>query len=586
MTVTETEIRTGSHPHRQRMQLMDALRIVNKRPQTTSRTLNVFFVCGFTPLHLKTFLSAYLQVLCPDRSIQLHTGLYGDVVGNLERAADAEADAVAVALEWPDFDGRLGVRAAVSTQPHIDDVRHSIENQSHRIQRVIEERLAGKKVALALPSLPIRLVSTRPKWLLNGLDAVLLKCVADFAMWASEKPHVRLLNPAQLDELSPSDARWDVRSELAAGFPYQLNHASILADLFSRMIITRVPKKGLITDLDDTLWNGIVGEVGIDAISWSLDRQTHVHALYQQRLGALAKMGAFLGVASKNDPAIVQQAFGRSDLLLDVTQVFPVEVSWGPKSAAVQRILQTWNVGPESVVFVDDSPIEVAEVQSAFPEIECLLFPKNDPKACVDFLDYIQDIFGKEVISEEDALRISSIRTQPAPSADFLQTAEAEISISWKKDPMDARPLDLINKTNQFNLNGKRYTESEWANYLRDPKSQLLLVSYEDKYGRLGKIAVIGARVDGGKISVETWVMSCRAFSRRIEHQCLRQLFNKSGVDEIMFQFEATPRNGPLHEFFTCLMGTAPEGPFNLSRRHFEQECPQLFHVVRKTEDE
>jgi FkbH-like protein len=352
------------------------------------------------------------------------------------------------------------------------------------------------------------------------------------------------------------------------------------------MIFPRLPKKGLITDLDDTLWHGLVGEVGVDAISWSLDRQTHVHALYQQQLCAIAKAGAFLGVASKNDPAVVRQAFERTDLLLDTAQLFPVEVSWAPKSAAVQRILQSWNVGPDSVVFVDDSPIELAEVQAAYPEIECLLFPKNDPKACMEFLDYVQDIFGKDVVSEEDTLRISSIRTQPAPSSDFLATADAHITVSWKKDPSDARPLELINKTNQFNLNGRRYTESEWAKYLREPNSHLLVASYEDKYGRLGKIAVMGARLGGGKLSIETWVMSCRAFSRRIEHQCLRQLFDKFGVDEITFEFEATPRNMPLQEFFTSLMGTAPAGPFNLSRAHFEQQCAQLFHVVRNTADE
>src|SRR6185369_13364316 len=232
MTVAETEIKSHTRPLQHRMQLMDALRIVNGRPQTAARKLNVSFVCGFTPLHLKTFLSAYLQVLCPDRSIQLHTGLYGDVVGNLERAGEARVDAVAVALEWPDFDARLGIRAAVSTPPQIDDVRESVANQSDRIQHVIEERLAGKRVALSLPSLPVRFVSGRPKWLLNGLDVVLLKCVADFATWASEHKHIKLLSPARLDELSPSDARWDVRSELTSGFPYQLNHASILADLF------------------------------------------------------------------------------------------------------------------------------------------------------------------------------------------------------------------------------------------------------------------------------------------------------------------------------------------------------------------
>ena len=119
----------------------------------------------------------------------------------------------------------------------------------------------------------------------------------------------------------------------------------------------------------------------------------------------------------------------------------------------------------------------------------------------------------------------------------------------------------MINKTNQFNLNGRRYTESEWLSFLRDSKSHLLVASYKDKYGQLGKIAVLGARIDGDRAAVDLWVMSCRAFSRRIEHQCLRQLFGRFGVDEISFDFERTPRNTPFEEFLTGLLGAKPKAP-------------------------
>src|SRR5205814_871980 len=104
------------------------------------RPLDVFCVCGFTPLHLKTFLAAQLQLLCPDRRIQVHTGLYGDVCGNLERAAKAAPDAVAIVLEWPDFDPRLGIRAAAAATPSQDELQESVCRQMQRIQETIDQQ--------------------------------------------------------------------------------------------------------------------------------------------------------------------------------------------------------------------------------------------------------------------------------------------------------------------------------------------------------------------------------------------------------------------------------------------------------------
>jgi len=568
-------------PEDRPMKLIEALKIVNAPPQQAAQHEDVFIVCGFTPLHLQTFLEAHLLLRSPDRRVRVNSGLYGDVAGNLERAAAAAPDAVAVVLEWPDFDPRLGVRTAGSAALSRDELRESIYSQMDRFQKIIDERLAETTLALSLPSLPARHSCIQQSWLADPVNATLRRCFADFSLWASERKNIRLLNADRLDQLSPPNARWDAGAELATGFPYHLNHTSILADLLSRLIRLPLPKKGLITDLDDTLWRGIVGEAGVDGISWTLDRHTHHHALYQQQLSVLAHAGVFVAVASKNDPSVIREAFARPDLLLDVNHIFPLEVSWGPKSVAVGRILQTWNVGPDSIVFVDDSPMELAEVQAAFPGIQCLLFPKNDPQACLGLLDRLRDLFGKRFISEEDALRTNSLRAQPALSTDFLETAEAEITFSAVKNSSDSRPFELINKTNQFNLNGRRFTDSEWLHYLQDPETHLLSATYRDKYGALGKIAVLGARQSHDKFFIDVWVMSCRAFSRRIEHQCLLRLFKAHGVDEISFDFRRTPRNNPIQEFFAGLVGENPEGPLTLTLAQFEQRCPRLFHTVK-----
>jgi FkbH-like protein len=270
-----------------------------------------------------------------------------------------------------------------------------------------------------------------------------------------------------------------------------------------------------------------------------------------------------------------------------------MEVSWGPKSAGIRRILQAWNIASDSVVFIDDSPMEIAEVQSAFPDMECIAFPNIDPDGITQVVSRLRDLFGKEFVSQEDSLRLDTIRsrweaTTPAQQDtglsldDFLRDAESQITLTWAQNPADARPLELINKTNQFNLNGRRYSDAEWIGYLNDPNRRLLVVSYKDKYGQLGKISVLGIHTGSDTdVVVDTWVMSCRAFSRRIEYRCLEQLFVITGKGEITFDFQPTSRNTPLQEFFTGLLGSPPSGKFKLPRSVFCEKCPPLFQTIK-----
>ena len=344
--------------------------------------------------------------------------------------------------------------------------------------------------------------------------------------------------------------------------------------------------------MDDTLWAGILGEVGTEGISWDFDQHTHMHGLYQQFLDSLASAGVLVAVASKNDHALVEQAFERKDLLISKESMYPVEAHWARKSESVQRILRAWNLGPEAVVFIDDSPMEVAEVKTAFPEMECVVFPGNDYQAVWDLLKRLRDLFGKSVVSEEDSIRLKSIRGAGALRElrkvaggsldDFLQAADASVRLTFGKQVGDSRAFELTNKTNQFNLNGKRWSEAAWMAYLADPSSFLMTVSYQDKYGPLGKIAVILGKLQGKTLQVDSWVMSCRAFSRRIEHQSLKQLFEKFHVEEICFNYQATPRNGPLQEFFSELLGAPLTAELRLSREAFREKSPSLFHRVEE----
>src|SRR5206468_7324195 len=150
-----------------------------------------------------------------------------------------------------------------------------------------------------------------------------------------------------------------------------------------------------------------------------------------------------------------------------------------------------------------------------------------------------------------------------------------------RKDANDPRPLELINKTNQFNLNGKRFTEAMWTDYLKQNDTFVLTSSYKDKFGALGKIAVLTGRIEREQeVLVDTWVLSCRAFGRRIEHHCLQILFQKFGARRIRFAYEPTDRNKPITRCLTELLDTTPIPGTVLSAPVFQGRCPKLFHHV------
>ena len=573
------------------MKLIEALEIVRKDVPESAKAFRVSLACSFTPAHFQTLLHANLKLVLPGSHIVVSPGLYGDFWGNLARITQENPDAAVLVMEWSDLDPRLGLRSLGSWEPStLADILKGARARSAQFQQSIQMLSKTVPLAVCFPTLPLPPVSFEPPWRAGAFDLALRAEVSTMSLLAAHTRNVGVVNPQYLDQFSPLASRFDLKSELASGFPYKLLHASVLASLLAHVVQPPTPKKGLITDLDDTIWSGILGEVGLEGVSWDIEHHSHMHAVYQKMLHSLSEAGVLVGVASKNDAKFVEEAFLRSDIILPRKSVFPVEAHWGPKSDSVRKIVKTWNIGADAVVFIDDSPMELAEVKAAHPQVECLLFPKDDPQAIDALLYRLRELFGKSALSEEDVIRRDSIRRAYSAdgegtdhgevSGDFLRDAGAELTLSFSKDPLDPRALELINKTNQFNLNGRRYAEKEWQDFVKDPATLLLVVSYRDKYGPLGKIAVLTGRLSERILSADIWVMSCRAFSRRIEHRCLEELFERFPVDEIVFDYVATPKNGPVRDFLMEILGTAPASPSRMSRARFAAQRRDTFHQV------
>jgi FkbH-like protein len=573
------------------MKLLEALEIIRKEDGDRVRALRIGLVCGFSPLHLQTFLAAHLRLLSPEMRPEIIPGLYGDIWGNAERIVGANTDVVVVVLEWSDLDGRLGLRGLGKWSPDaFVNIIENVKTRAAQLLHVLKELGKAAPVVLCFPTLPFPPISYAPGWEASELELEIRSCVQVTALSAARLPNVRVASSDRLDRLSPINHRFDPKSELTSGFPFTSAHSSALAEVLSHIVHRPVAKKGLITDLDDTLWKGILGEDGVDGISWDLEHMSHLHGAYQRFLQALSSSGVLLGAASRNEMANVEDAFKRGDLILARDLIFPIEANWDAKSESIRKILAAWNVGADSVVFIDDSAIELAEVKAAHPQVECILFPKDNPQGLEDLLRRLRDLFGKSSLSEEDSIRRESIRQAHVnlegttgggnQSLEFLKQAEAQLTFHFSKDPLDPRALELVNKTNQFNLNGRQYSEAAWSRHIRGADTFLMVAGYRDKYGPLGKIAVLTGRKEGTTVLLDSWVMSCRAFGRHIEHRCLQEVFDRWNAQEIIFDYQQTPKNGPTATFLSGVLRRELGPGCRLRRDEFTQLQGETLHQV------
>jgi FkbH-like protein len=552
------------------LKLIDALRIAREPAPPGRPPLPVLLAVGFTPLHLATFLAAHLRSRLQDRAAAVQAGPYGDLVEAL--GSGAGGDALAVVVEWPDLDPRLDLRRPGPALEEAD-LLAGVAARARRLRASLEAAARSRSVAALLPTLPL---APRVSPLADRLTRVEAKLQEEVASLASSL----LEAGVRVGRLASDETGWDVESHLAFDFPYTLAHASRVAEALAALLAPAARRKALVTDLDGTLWHGILGDDGVRGVSWDHEGKALRHALYQELLRDLSDRGVLLAALSKNDSALVAEALAaRDDLILPAERLSPRVASWEPKSSGLARILEALHIGAGDVVVVDDSPMELAELQAAYPDLETIRFPPRD-RDLLPFLRRLQDLLAKEAVTAEDGIRARSLASAPQDFSveGFLEAAEARLAIDFSPEPDDPRALELVNKTNQFHLNGRRYTDAEWR--ASEPGRTLLVAGYEDKYGPLGRIGVARAELRGKALHVDVLVLSCRAFSRRVEHQMVAQLLLRTGAESLVFDYERTPRNGPVGLFLASLAGAPVEGPLEIAAAAFRKRCPPLYHRI------
>ena len=334
-------------------------------------------------------------------------------------------------------------------------------------------------------------------------------------------------------------AFYDERMWKLASMPWSLLGLRELVKVFSL-------KKVLAVDLDNTLWDGVLGEDGAQGIRPNAD--------FIRALKVLKDRGVLLAVLSKNDESVVgSEAPSALRNLGGWTGFAALKVNWKPKAENLSELAAEFNLGTDAFVFVDDDPVERAEMRARHPEA-----------LVADFPPQLEAFFPQRTLTAEDAAKTEQYRQASARRAfgagltleDYLAALEIKTEIRPIRDDEADRVAQLSQKANQFSVCTNRYGADEIRRLAADPACLVLTARTGDRFGDLGLVAFAVARLSGDAAEIVDFTMSCRAMNRRLEfalEEALEKELAARGVRRLTAEVRPTPKNGPVRDLFPRL---------------------------------
>ena len=327
-------------------------------------------------------------------------------------------------------------------------------------------------------------------------------------------------------------------------------------------------KKCLVLDLDNTLWSGVLGEDGIDGIQMGSDYPGNAFHLFQEGLLELSKNGVILAVCSKNDEKTVLDVWERNPFLLLRKEHFAAwRINWKDKTTNITELSKELNIGLDSMVFVDDDPRERELIRRQLPMVEVPEFPAQPYALPVFFQRLVNDYFKVYSITQEDREKTqqyidnaSRIQEQRKYSSfkEYLASLDIHLTIGQANDHNILRIAQMTQKTNQFNLTTKRYTDADVRRFLNEGW-KIWSLSVADKFGDSGITGcmmvkpALGPSQDGSELEIDTLLLSCRVLGKGIEHAFVLQvlaIMRSQGVRTVNASYIPTPKNGQTAAFY------------------------------------
>lgn len=361
-----------------------------------------------------------------------------------------------------------------------------------------------------------------------------------------------------------------------AKLPFAAELVPLYADHVARTLgaVRGRARRCLILDLDNTLWGGVIGDDGLEGIQLAQGDATGEAFLAVQRLAIeLRARGVVLAVCSKNDDAVARGGFAHPEMLLKVDQIAVFQANWNDKATNITSIARELSLGLESMVFLDDNPVERGLVREILPEVAVPELP-DDPALYARTLaaaGYFEALtFSDEDRKRADFYQDNARRAELMSQAGDVDAYLASLDMVVTFQPFDAvgraRITQLINKSNQFNLTTRRYTEIEVAAAAREAFT--LQVRLTDRFGDNGMISVVICRECAPATwEIDTWLMSCRVLGRGVEVMVLREIAGQArelGITTLLGLYRPTARNGMVADHYAKLgfepAGSDPDG--------------------------
>jgi len=364
---------------------------------------------------------------------------------------------------------------------------------------------------------------------------------------------------SEIGRRSWRDEKLWLTGKLPCSFEYLPAYANAILDIISASLGKVI--KCVIVDLDNTLWGGVIGDDGLSGIRLSEDGDGNAFIQLQEFLSALKNRGILLAVCSKNELANAQLPFEEHPHMKLKKDDFAVFIAnWEDKASNIQAIQKTLNIGLDSMVFLDDNPFERNLVKGLLPEVQVPELPE-DPAL---YLRAISELnlfeitsFSETDLNRSELYRIEAqrndLKAQFENLDDYLDSLQMTADIERFNDFNLARIVQLMLRSNQFNLKTNRYSESDCISFMNDMDCAPFTISLCDRYGSHGLICVSVVKIQNSDAIIDEFLMSCRVLKRGVEELALNHIFDfarSKNIKRVIGLYEPTDKNSMVKDFY------------------------------------
>jgi FkbH-like protein len=324
-------------------------------------------------------------------------------------------------------------------------------------------------------------------------------------------------------------------------------------------------KKCLILDCDNTLWGGVVGEEGVANIQLSTSYPGSCYQSFQKAIVELYKQGVIIALCSKNNEEDVIDIFeNHPNMVLKKEHISTYQINWQDKASNIVQIARDLNIGLDSLVFIDDSEFEIELVEQQLPLVKTILLDKARPVEYADILKEL-NIFDKMSVTQEDALRGKLYKEQAQREDlkkelnsidEYLRSLKMHLTFSIATKENLSRIAQLTQKTNQFNLTTKRYSEDDIQLFLESNDHYVIVLEVKDRFGYMGEVGVLIIELQDDVATIDSYLLSCRVLGRTIEFAFLKEVLNslsKLGIERVNASYFPTKKNIQTKNFYKNL---------------------------------